>query len=59
MAKKHGGKFCTIDHANKLGDRQRANPNRRLLRLMRAGGSVPDKSAADDDETRRVLKDSK
>lgn len=41
MAKKRGDRVYTIDHANKLADRQRANPNRRLLQLMRAGDLVP------------------
>lgn len=42
MARKRGDRVYTIDHANKLKDRQRANPNRRLLLLMRSGDVTPD-----------------
>lgn len=41
MAKKNGKKLYTVDHANKLADRERANPNRRILRMLRAGERVP------------------
>ncbi|MDJ0758706.1 MAG: hypothetical protein QNJ19_04865 [Woeseiaceae bacterium] len=59
MAKKHGGKICTIDHANKLADRQRTNPNRRLLQLRRAGDGLPDKFTVDGDESGKDAKDPK
>lgn len=34
MSDKNGKKYCVIDHANKLGDRSGANPNR--LRRVKA-----------------------
>lgn len=43
MAKKHGETFFIVDHANKQADRDRTNPNRRKLRLLRAWDSVPEK----------------
>jgi len=44
MAKKHGETFFIVDHANKQADRDRTNPNRRKLRLLRAWNSVPEDS---------------
>jgi len=34
MSKKSGENICIVDHANKLADRDRANPNRRKRRLV-------------------------
>lgn len=34
MSKKSSETFCVIDHANKLADRERLNPNRKKRRLM-------------------------
>lgn len=42
MAKKDDKTLYTLDHANKLADREYANPNRRLLRLLRAEERLPD-----------------
>lgn len=42
MAKKHGETFYIVDHANKQADRERTNPNRRKLRLLRARDVVPE-----------------
>lgn len=36
MSKKSNDPFCVIDHANKLADRERANPNRRQRRVLQA-----------------------
>ncbi len=36
MSKKNSDKFYVIDHANKLADRDRANPNRRKRRVVQA-----------------------
>lgn len=36
MSKKKCENYCSVDHANKLADRERANPNRARRRLMRA-----------------------
>lgn len=36
MSKKNGENYYSVDHANKLADRERANPNRARRRLMRA-----------------------
>ena len=35
MSKKNGETFCIVDHANKLADRESANPNRGKQRLLR------------------------
>ena len=34
MSKKNSDNFYVIDHANKLADRERANPNRRKRRIL-------------------------
>ncbi len=34
MSKKNSDTFYVIDHANKLADRERANPNRRKRRVV-------------------------
>lgn len=36
MSKEKGGNFCIVDHANKLADRERINPNRGRQRWLRA-----------------------
>jgi len=54
MAKKDGETFCIIDHANKQADRERANPNRRKLRLLRGWGSAPDDATDVDRGARKV-----
>lgn len=45
MAEKNSEVFCVIDHANKKADRERANPNRKNLRSLRAWGGVPEDTA--------------
>jgi hypothetical protein len=35
MSKKNGDSYCIVDHANKLADRECANPNRAQQRLLR------------------------
>ncbi|MDJ0917923.1 MAG: hypothetical protein QNJ05_09175 [Woeseiaceae bacterium] len=59
MAKRQGGKYCTVDHANKMADRQRKNPNRRLLQLRRASIGVPDACMVDGDDAGKSTKDPK
>ncbi len=56
MADKHDERILTVDHANKLADRERENPNRRKLRLMRAMDGVPETPARSDREVSKAPK---
>jgi hypothetical protein len=44
MSKENGRNFCIVDHANKLADRERINPNRGRQRWLRAWDKSSGKS---------------
>ncbi len=53
MAEKDGKKLFTVDHANKLAVREHMNPNRRLLRRLRAEDRLPDNLESGFDSPRK------